>query len=849
MRLRGGGDDSKPDVPSTSDGKEASSRIGDDIDSIIEKSDDEETGIHKGNDKEGSIVKDDEREDFSKTGDKKTSSRAESVNETMAEEDASIEEGGRKKKEEASIETDDKHAGKTAEHAKQAANVKGTSWEAGKRTRRQNQKYKEDIWMMTCNEFFDGDLDRADDSYDDETWAPKEKRRKVYGGSDQSDDEDEETPKKRRKVCSQIPETLPLPTKPLSPVMQGMMEKLAISMADISKKWQTVDKHAASLVIHRWAKKANFPLLLQQISWKDYKEIMRNYGKYGAGVLCTTEMSLRKCWLKHYCSEDTKQHIECYLCAEETWKDFQEDNNGSTVAVPNSESVLEEEDADDNVCTPSASSNTQGDNVDRQENHPCPSIVDSSMDPHPSPNEILEMVANVRAKEREVAQLKATIDDLQRQESSSKSMSTPNESVTFLISKDGAGVKQSMEEETVALQCAQCEAKYKNYSTLVRHCKKKHKMVEEKPAKVCQYKCDECGKSYKEKQVLAQHKKCVHNKPICRFCEKPQSNLKRHEPKCETKKKSTRKKTKCGNCSSEVCDLARHLESCQKKKSKTSPIPTSSLTQQDNFGPLLTSHEERAEMERLEKNEETVQGMEAASVKIASREGISLRLGIRSMANGQCLFESTSAQLLHRRPQDGDESEPLLFQSVLDALGKEGCKEGFEQFIRIKVVEFLWDNQHAFDRFVHTGSQGEVLPASERREEYERQLNELRKENQYAMGAGDLMIDGICAVLGVNILIMRTNTPNEHPFDLHTPAAFGGELKHKSPIFLMYSAAASHYEEARPLDAASEAKLLVVQETYLEHNYWPHRYETGKDPTGENEGHHETGQNSQEVGE
>ena len=94
------------------------------------------------------------------------------------------------------------------------------------------------------------------------------------------------------------------------------------------------------------------------------------------------------------------------------------------------------------------------------------------------------------------------------------------------------------------------------------------------------------------------------------------------------------------------------------------------------------------------------------------------------------------------------------------------------------------------------------------------------------MGAGDLLIDGVSAVLGVNILIMMTNTPDKHPFDLHTPAALGGELKHQSPIFLMYSQAGSHYEEARPLDAASEAKLLVVQETFLKHSYWPRRYES-----------------------
>ena len=164
---------------------------------------------------------------------------------------------------------------------------------------------------------------------------------------------------------------------------------------------------------------------------------------------------------------------------------------------------------------------------------------------------------------------------------------------------------------------------------------------------------------------------------------------------------------------------------------------------------------------------------------------------------------------------------------MLDVLDNEGCKEGFDQFIRIKVVEFLWDNELAFERF----ELGEAVPTGERREEYQRQLNELRKRDQYAMAAADLLIDGASAVLGVNILIMRTDTPDKHMFDLHTPAALGAELKHNSPIFLMFSAAASHYEEARPLDAASEAKLLDVQETYLKHNHWPHQYGTENDPT------------------
>ena len=206
------------------------------------------------------------------------------------------------------------------------------------------------------------------------------------------------------------------------------------------------------------------------------------------------------------------------------------------------------------------------------------------------------------------------------------------------------------EQETTELKCDLCEARYKNYSTLAKHCKAKHNMDEEKPAKVGQYKCDECGKSYKEKQVLEQHKKCVHNKPTCRFCGKPQSNLKRHERWCETKKDSNRKRNKCGKCDLEVVNLSSHLKKCSGRKTKTPSVPASSLDLQ--FGSLLTSLEQEAEVARLGLVEKRVQKMELVAVRVASREGIFLRLGIRTRANGQCIFESVSSQLLHM---------PLLF--------------------------------------------------------------------------------------------------------------------------------------------------------------------------------------------
>ena len=82
-------------------------------------------------------------------------------------------------------------------------------------------------------------------SYEDETWAPKEKQRKVYCSSDEVVDDEDETPTKKGRVCSQnLTETLPLP--PLSPVMHGMLEKLAVSKDDISKRRQALDKLGAS---------------------------------------------------------------------------------------------------------------------------------------------------------------------------------------------------------------------------------------------------------------------------------------------------------------------------------------------------------------------------------------------------------------------------------------------------------------------------------------------------------------------------------------------------------------------------------------------------------------------------
>ena len=207
-------------------------------------------------------------------------------------------------------------------------------------TRRECQKQKHANWLNNWKKANCSVTLADEDSYDDETWSPEKKKRKVFGGMDASDDEDEETPKKKRKVCnSKLSTTLAPAQKPLSPVIQGMLEKLAISKADLSKQRQALNKVAASLVIHRWAMKTNFPLLEQQLLLKHFREILIDYGRLGGGVLSTSEITLKKCWQQHYCSEDTKLHKECDLCDVETWGDFPEDLE----PVLDFENILEEE--------------------------------------------------------------------------------------------------------------------------------------------------------------------------------------------------------------------------------------------------------------------------------------------------------------------------------------------------------------------------------------------------------------------------------------------------------------------------------------------------------------------------
>ena len=259
----------------------------------------------------------------------------------------------------------------------------------------------------------------------------------------------------------------------------------------------------------------------------------------------------------------------------------------------------------------------------------------------------------------------------------------------------------------------------------------------------------------------------------------------------------------------------------------TSPRKSNILFGGQSFGKIRQGDflaEDEAEIDRLQRIAEMANDMERTAAIIASRINMSLCRGVSSAARGQCLFECGSDQILHRvlwlAEEEGEEN-PLMFQELIDDIGMENLSA---QSIREGTVDLLSNNEMAFERFPIETPGDEILPEEVRRERYAEEMEQLRRGGEYAMGAGDLMADGMSAFLGLYIIMLRSNTPDDHPIQLHIPQTMGGTLRHDMPLLVIYSENRSHYEEARPADMDSDQKLLFVEEIFLENNHWPYRY-------------------------
>ena len=436
----------------------------------------------------------------------------------------------------------------------------------------------------------------------------------------------------------------------------------------------------------------------------------------------------------------------------------------------------------------------------------------------------MSLQAKLEQQAEEIERLKALLKEKKETDLPQKEVSCTEGEIEELDKSDSKDPKWK--------QCQLCAHQYRNIRDLEKHYKSRHKEEKyELPDKKLEFGCDQCGKVYKEEQVLKRHKKTVHNADLCRFCGKPQTHIRRHEKICETKEKGKRKRKICDYCGNGFINLFSHLKTCPKRKNQlkgeqlSAPEPQSS-TADNNYQRLesdnsyeglqhegFTEQEVQAEIFRLGNVAATFQQMASTAVQMASMMGMTLVEGVRSASTGQCLFEAVADQLLNRKPQ---EDEQPVFGTIVEELGEEQCTH---QQLRLHVTNLLREREEAFDRFNFNPPDRALLSEEEalrqRREEWAKQLETLKKGGQYAMDAADLMVDAICAFLGLNMVILRTSSPVEHPFDVHTPQCLGGRAREGyPPLLLMFDEAKAHYEEARPQDVESEKRLMVLFELY-----------------------------------
>ena len=205
---------------------------------------------------------------------------------------------------------------------------------------------------------------------------------------------------------------------------------------------------------------------------------------------------------------------------------------------------------------------------------------------------------------------------------------------------------------------------------------------------------------------------------------------------------------------------------------------------------------------------EAVDNMVTTAVLMGIEVNITLVPGVRTAATGSCLVEAVSDQINNRKPL---EEEELTFSEVLNDLGKDQCTH---ERLRENVVDLLETNEEAFKRFT-IAPEGQDLSEEEftelRREAWANELDKLRQRGEYNVSAADLMVDGLCAFLRLPIVIMRTSSPVDYPFDLHIPECLGvGSRLDCPPLLLLYDHNHSHYEEARPQDISSETQLILL---------------------------------------
>ena len=228
-------------------------------------------------------------------------------------------------------------------------------------------------------------------------------------------------------------------------------------------------------------------------------------------------------------------------------------------------------------------------------------------------------------KDKIIRELREQLAKFERERGTIESLSTEIRASKGTEEKVGELDTISDEEKSVEekLNCEHCSAEYKNFSSLVRHVRKKHG-IQEAVKKAGVFKCDICLKDFKEKQVLRAHVKNVHNKVRCSACGKEQSNLKRHLQVCKVKKTAEKWETEKEKQNEEGTEMETEML-------KQVSIDVTALGDAVGLG---DQHDEIAEAsaKSLQENPQCVSAGEVKEVGVSFTKGV---IGIDCRAAGR----------------------------------------------------------------------------------------------------------------------------------------------------------------------------------------------------------------------
>ena len=118
----------------------------------------------------------------------------------------------------------------------------------------------------------------------------------------------------------------------MSPEVQDVMHELNLHPGDPMKKRHVLNHKIASLAVHRWAWKTQFPILEQPLMPANFKEVIMLYGKQGSGLVLASETTLSKAWKAICKGEKVHSQEECSFCDRE-WDSTRGDRVGHDVEV------------------------------------------------------------------------------------------------------------------------------------------------------------------------------------------------------------------------------------------------------------------------------------------------------------------------------------------------------------------------------------------------------------------------------------------------------------------------------------------------------------------------------------